>query len=126
MLPTGETISPRSKLPDQSPSINQLCQRLLGTPYWRAYPNGTSSTRLFLKIAVAAQTRFKDADAIANAIGCAPLPEILIQNFLIPWLEQGFAVRSRKNRHDGPKSYCVTILQLSIGDKIAIDPCPVC
>ena len=82
--------------------------------------------KAFFEIAVAAQTRFKDADAIANAIGCAPLPEILIQNFLIPWLEQGFAVRSRKNRHDGPKSYCVTILQLSIGDKIAIDPCPVC
>jgi hypothetical protein len=44
--------------------------------------------KAFFEIAVPAQTKFKDADAIANAIGCAPSPEILIQNFLIPWLEQ--------------------------------------
>ncbi len=81
--------------------------------------------KAFLEIAVTAQTKFKDADAIANAIGCAPLPEILIQNVLNPWLEQGFAVRSSKDRYDGTKSYSVTILQLSIGDKIAIDLCPV-
>jgi hypothetical protein len=43
----------------------------------------------FFEIAVAPHTKFKDADAIANAIGCAPLPEILIQKFLIAWFEQG-------------------------------------
>jgi hypothetical protein len=47
----------------------------------------------FFEIAVAAQTKFKDADAIPNAIGCAPLAGILIQNFLILWLEK-FAVTS--------------------------------
>jgi hypothetical protein len=48
-----------------------------------------SHPQVFFEIAVARHTKSKDADAIANAIGCAPLPEILIQNFLIPWLEQG-------------------------------------
>ena len=89
MLPTGETISPRSKFPDQPQSNKSVVPTFTWLLYWSAYPNGTSSTRLFFEIAIAAQTKFKDADAIANAIGCAPLPEILIQNFLIPWLEHG-------------------------------------
>src|ERR1044072_1457158 len=89
MLPTGETTSPRSKFPGQPQSINQLWQRSLTYLCWRAYPNGTSSTRLFFEIALGGQTKFKDADAVANAMGCAPLPEILIQNFLIAWLEHG-------------------------------------
>src|SRR6266496_2335622 len=88
MLPIGETISPRSKFPDRPPSINQFCQRSLGRligVHTRMAPHPQG----FFEIAVAAQIKFKDADAIANAIGCAPLPEILIQNFLIPWLKQG-------------------------------------
>ena len=69
-------------------SVDQsVCQRSVGCPSGAAYPNGTSQG--FFEIAVAAHTKFKDADVIANAIGCAPLPEILIQNFLIPWLEEG-------------------------------------
>jgi len=64
-----------------------MCQPSLGCRIELPYPNGTSSTRLFSEIAVAARTKLKDADAIANAIGCAPLPEIDIQNFLTRWLE---------------------------------------
>jgi hypothetical protein len=46
--------------------------------------------KVFFEIAVTPHTESKDAGAIANAIGCAPLLEIPIQSFLIPWLEQGF------------------------------------
>jgi hypothetical protein len=60
-----------------------------------------SSTRLF-EIAVAAHTKFKDADAIANAIGCVPLPEILIQKFLIPWLKQGLRYAPAKTAMTEP------------------------
>jgi len=56
---------------------------LIGVPEWHLI------RKAFLKSQVAAHAKFKGADAIANAIGCAPLPEILIQNLLIPWLEQG-------------------------------------
>ena len=101
MLPTGETISPAQNFPTNlCRSISCANVRLL--PYWSAYPNGTSSTRLFFEIAVAAHTKFKDADAIANAIGCAPLPEILIQNFLIPWLEQGLRYAPAKTAMTEP------------------------
>jgi hypothetical protein len=51
---------------------------------------------------VAAHTKFKDADVIANAIGCAPLPEILIQNFLIPWLEEGLRYAPAKTAMTEP------------------------
>jgi hypothetical protein len=43
----------------------------------------------FFEIAGAGHTKFKDADAVAKAIGCTPLLEMLMQNFLIAWLKQG-------------------------------------
>jgi hypothetical protein len=58
--------------------------------------------KVFFEIAVAPHTKFKDADAIANAIGCAPLPEILIQNFLIQWLEQGLRYAPAKTAMTEP------------------------
>jgi hypothetical protein len=76
----GETISPRSKFPDQPPSINQLCQRSLGCLIGVHTRMGSHPQGLFLKSPLRL-TKFKDTDAIANAICCAPLPEILIQNF---------------------------------------------
>jgi hypothetical protein len=87
MLPTGETISPRSKFPDQPRSINQCASLRLAALLECHTRTARDPQGFFFEIAVAAHTKFKDADAIANAIGCAPLPEILIQNFLIPWLE---------------------------------------
>jgi hypothetical protein len=73
MLPTGETISPRSKFPDQPLSINQKpgvrsAALLECIPEWYLIHKGFFS--------VEPHTKFKDADAIANAIGCAPLPEL--------------------------------------------------
>jgi len=55
-----------------------------------------------LKMAVAPHTKSKDADAIANAIGCAPLPEIPIQNFLIAWLEEGLRYAPAKTAMTEP------------------------
>ena len=55
-----------------------------------------------LKIAVAPHTKFKDAEAIANAIGCAPLPENTHPELSNPVAGTRFAVRSRKNPNDGP------------------------
>jgi hypothetical protein len=51
MLPTGETISPRSKFPDQTASINIHVQRCLALPYWSAYPERLLITSLFFEIA---------------------------------------------------------------------------
>src|SRR6266403_5420380 len=76
---------------------NVCLARLIGViPEWHFIH------KAFFEIAVAAQTKFKDADAIANAIGCAPLPEILIQNFLIPWLEQGLRYAPAKTAMTEP------------------------
>jgi hypothetical protein len=89
MLPTARQISPRSKFPDQPPSNQSVVPMFALAALLECIHEWHLIHKAFFEIAVAAQTKFKDADVIANAIGCAPLPEILFQNFLIPWLEQG-------------------------------------
>jgi hypothetical protein len=138
MLPTGETTSPRSKFPDQLPSNQSVVPTFAWLPYWSAYPNGTSSTRLFSEIAVPAHNTFKEVqpckiDApfdLIGGCGTANLTQCVVSlarntrpSDPADWPR--FAITSCKNRHDGTKSDCVTIFQRSISDKIAIDLCPV-
>ena len=66
MLPIGETISPRSKFPDQPQSNQSVVPTFTCLLFWSAYANGTSSTRLFFEIAIMGQSKFKDADAIGQ------------------------------------------------------------
>jgi hypothetical protein len=101
MLPTGETISLRSKFPDQPLSTNQ-CASVRLAALLECIPERHLIHKAFFEIAVAAHTKSKDADAIANAIGCAPLPEILIQNILIPWLERGLRYAPAKTAMTEP------------------------
>jgi hypothetical protein len=78
-----------------------MCQRSLGCLIG-VHTRTALIHKAFFEIAVAPHTKFKDADVIANAIGCAPLPEILIQNFLIPWLEEGLRYAPAKTAMTEP------------------------
>src|SRR5882757_1489426 len=102
MLPTARQISPRSKFPDQPSSNQSVVPTFAWLPYLECIPEWHLIHKAFFEIAVARQTKFKDADAIANAIGCAPLPEILIQNFRIPWLEEGLRYAPAKTAMTEP------------------------
>jgi hypothetical protein len=97
---TGETTSPRSK------SYRPNCVDQDANAAWLFFSESIPECHLihkaFFEIPVAAHTKFKDADVIANAIGCAPLPEILIQNFLIPWLEEGLRYAPAKTAMTEP------------------------
>jgi hypothetical protein len=69
MLPTARQISPRSAFPDQPPSNQSVVPMFAWLPYWSCIPEWHLIHKVFFKIAVADQTKFKDADAIANTIG---------------------------------------------------------
>jgi hypothetical protein len=67
---TGETTSPRSK------SYRPNCVDQDANAAWLFFSESIPECHLihkaFFEIPVAAHTKFKDADVIANAIGCAP------------------------------------------------------
>jgi hypothetical protein len=66
-----------------------------------------------------------DSEAKSRTQSVVPLAPSTFPELSNPALGPRFAVAPCKNRYDGTKSDCVTILQLSISDKIAIDLCPV-
>jgi hypothetical protein len=62
MLPTGETISPRSKFPDQTASINISVPTSLGCLI-RVDTRTAPDPQVFFEIAVPAHNMFKDVQS---------------------------------------------------------------